>query len=38
VPVSHGSRLPALWPQTARGTQGFAHRAAMAETVSGGLP
>jgi uncharacterized protein (DUF58 family) len=38
VPVSHGARLPALWPQTARGTQGFAYRAAMAETVSGGLP
>jgi uncharacterized protein (DUF58 family) len=38
VPVSHGSRLPALWPQAARGTQGFAYRAAMAETVSGGLP
>jgi uncharacterized protein (DUF58 family) len=38
VPVSHGGRLPALWPQAARGTQGFAYRAAMAETVSGGLP
>jgi uncharacterized protein (DUF58 family) len=38
VPVSHGSRLPALWPQAARGSQGFAYRAAMAETVSGGLP
>jgi uncharacterized protein (DUF58 family) len=38
VPVTHGNRLPALWPQTARGTQGFAYRATMAETVSGGLP
>jgi len=38
VPVTHGSRLAALWPQTARGTQGFAYRATMAETVSGGLP
>jgi uncharacterized protein (DUF58 family) len=38
VPVTHGSRLPVLWPQTARTTQGFAYRAAMAETVSGGLP
>jgi hypothetical protein len=36
VPVSHGARLPALWPQAARGTEGFAYRAAMAETVSGG--
>nr|WP_205862510.1 DUF58 domain-containing protein [Planosporangium thailandense] len=36
VPVTHGARLPALWPQAARGTEGFAYRAAMAETVSGG--
>jgi hypothetical protein len=35
VPVSHGDRLPALWPQAARGTQGFAWRAAMADTVPG---
>nr|WP_205864031.1 DUF58 domain-containing protein [Planosporangium mesophilum] len=34
VPVGHGARLPALWPQAARGTQGFTYRAAMAETVS----
>ncbi|HEV7897582.1 MAG TPA: DUF58 domain-containing protein [Planosporangium sp.] len=34
VPVGHGARLPALWPQAARGTQGFAYRATMAETVS----
>jgi uncharacterized protein (DUF58 family) len=38
VPVTHGNRLAALWPQTTRGTQGFAYRAAMAETVSGVLP
>jgi uncharacterized protein (DUF58 family) len=38
VPVTHGARLPALWPQLARGTEGFAYRAAMAETVSGGRP
>jgi uncharacterized protein (DUF58 family) len=34
VGVSHGDKLPALWPQAARGSQGFAWRAAMAETVS----
>jgi uncharacterized protein (DUF58 family) len=34
VGVSHGDKLPALWPQAARGTQGFAWRAAMAETVT----
>nr|WP_205860956.1 DUF58 domain-containing protein [Planosporangium flavigriseum] len=38
VPVTHGARLPTLWPQVARGTEGFAYRAAMAETVSGGRP
>jgi uncharacterized protein (DUF58 family) len=38
VPVTHGARLPALWPQAARGTEGFAYRAAMAETVSGSRP
>jgi uncharacterized protein (DUF58 family) len=32
--ASHGDRLPALWPQAARGAQGFAWRAAMAETVT----
>src|SRR6266536_3850780 len=37
VPVTHGARLAALWPQAARGTQGFAWRAALAETVSGGM-
>jgi uncharacterized protein (DUF58 family) len=34
VGVAHGDRLPALWPQAARGSQGFAWRAAMAETVT----
>jgi uncharacterized protein (DUF58 family) len=37
VGVTHGARLPALWPQAARGSQGFAWRAAMAETVSSRL-
>jgi len=32
--VSHGDRLPALWPQAGRGAPGFAWRAAMAETVT----
>jgi uncharacterized protein (DUF58 family) len=32
--VSHGDRLPALWPQAGRGVPGFAWRAAMAETVT----
>jgi len=36
VGVVHGSKLPALWPQVARGSQGFAWRAALAETVAGG--
>ncbi|WP_328478986.1 DUF58 domain-containing protein [Actinoplanes sp. NBC_00393] len=35
VPVTHGATLPALWPSVGRGSQGFAYRAAMAETVSG---
>ncbi len=35
VPVTHGSTLPALWPAAARGSSGFAWRAAMAETVAG---
>jgi uncharacterized protein (DUF58 family) len=35
VGVQHGASLPALWPQAARGSQGFAFRAAMAETVAG---
>ena len=36
LPVRHGDTLPALWPAAARGSQGFAWRAAMAETVAGG--
>jgi uncharacterized protein (DUF58 family) len=35
VGVNQGDQLAALWPQVARGSQGFAWRAAMAETVSG---
>jgi uncharacterized protein (DUF58 family) len=35
VGADHGSRLPALWPQAGRGSQGFALRAALAETVAG---
>lgn len=35
VNVAHGAKLPALWPQAARGSQGFAYRAAMAETLGG---
>ena len=34
IGVSHGASLAALWPQAGRGTQGFALRATMAETVS----
>ena len=37
VPVGHGDTLPTLWPAAARGSQGFAWRAAMAETVAGGM-
>jgi hypothetical protein len=37
VGVEHGAKLPALWPQAARGSQGFAYRATMAETVAGGM-
>jgi len=37
VGVAHGARLAALWPQVARGSQGFAYRAAMAETVARGV-
>jgi uncharacterized protein (DUF58 family) len=35
VPVVHGDPLAALWPAAARGSTGFAWRAAMAETVAG---
>ncbi|GHJ44969.1 membrane protein [Catellatospora sp. TT07R-123] len=34
--VKHGDQLPSLWPQAAKGQQGFAVRAAMAETVGMG--
>ena len=34
--VRHGDRLAGLWPQAGKGTQGFAWRAAMAETVTAG--
>ncbi|MEV4534914.1 DUF58 domain-containing protein [Asanoa sp. NPDC049518] len=37
VGAAHGDKLPALWPQAARGSQGFAYRATMAETVAGTL-
>ncbi|HEY0697603.1 MAG TPA: DUF58 domain-containing protein, partial [Micromonospora sp.] len=37
VGVPHGSQLSALWPQAGRGSQGFAWRAALAETVAGGV-
>jgi uncharacterized protein (DUF58 family) len=37
IGVPHAANLEALWPQAARGSQGFALRAALAETVSGGL-
>lgn len=35
MPVKHGDSLAALWPATGRGSQGFAYRAPMAETVAG---
>jgi uncharacterized protein (DUF58 family) len=39
VDVRHGAKLASLWHQAAvRGSQGFAYRAPMAETVSGGRP
>ncbi|WP_422743022.1 DUF58 domain-containing protein [Micromonospora sp. WMMD754] len=37
IGVEHGNRLPVLWPQAGRGSQGFALRAALAETVAGGM-
>ncbi|GGR81269.1 membrane protein [Micromonospora fulviviridis] len=37
IGVEHGNRLPVLWPQAGRGSQGFALRAALAETVAGGV-
>ncbi|MEV6346670.1 DUF58 domain-containing protein [Actinoplanes sp. NPDC051851] len=35
VPVTHGDTLTAIWPTVGRGSQGYAYRATMAETVSG---
>jgi uncharacterized protein (DUF58 family) len=37
VGVPHGAKLSALWPELARGSRGFTLRAAMAETVAGGM-
>jgi uncharacterized protein (DUF58 family) len=37
VDVPHGAKLPGLWPQLASRSQGFAWRAASAETVAGGV-
>ncbi len=37
VSVTHGTKLDALWPLVGRGSQGFAWRAALAETVAGGV-
>jgi uncharacterized protein (DUF58 family) len=34
VGVEHGANLAALWPQAARGSQGFTWRAAMADSVT----
>ncbi|MGH8793299.1 MAG: DUF58 domain-containing protein [Stackebrandtia sp.] len=36
IAVRHGAHLPHLWHELSRGTQGFAERATMAETISGG--
>ncbi len=36
IDVTHGTKLTTVWPQMARGS-GFTWRAAMAETVSGGV-
>jgi hypothetical protein len=41
VDVEHGDNLAAIWPQAARGSQGFTFRAAFAQSVtlsgSGGI-
>jgi uncharacterized protein (DUF58 family) len=37
IGVPHGAKLAALWPEAARSSRGFTWRAAMAETVSGGI-
>jgi len=38
IPVTHGAKLPMLWPQAGRGSAGFAWRAALAETAMTGGP
>jgi uncharacterized protein (DUF58 family) len=37
IDAPHGSSLASLWPQVGRGSQSFAWRATLAETVSGGV-
>jgi len=37
IDVPHGTRLATLWPQVGRASQGFTFRAAMAETIAGGV-
>jgi uncharacterized protein (DUF58 family) len=37
IEVPHGTKLATLWPQVGRASQGFTWRAAMAETVAGGV-
>ncbi|MEV0729979.1 DUF58 domain-containing protein [Polymorphospora sp. NPDC050346] len=37
IGATREEQLPALWPQVGRGSQGFAWRATMAETVAGGM-
>ncbi|MEV7231730.1 MULTISPECIES: DUF58 domain-containing protein [Polymorphospora] len=37
IGATREDQLPALWPQVGRGSQGFAWRATMAETVAGGM-
>jgi uncharacterized protein (DUF58 family) len=36
IGIEHGTNLATVWPQAARGSQGFAWRATMAETVARG--
>jgi uncharacterized protein (DUF58 family) len=38
IPIRNGDNLPQQWRSLAHGPQGFAYRAAMAETVAGGSP
>lgn len=37
IGVARGDQLPALWPRVGHGSRGFALRAALAETVAGGV-